>query len=201
MYGLNAHVWWAQGKKRIKRKEWGGVPLHSEIIVWKKVSITTFGSPFKMFSLTTFGMAFFFRTMISEWRGSPNEPCRLKKRGVPLQFKIIVWKRWLVSRRTRLNPVPSSPLPWNKVFFLTIISKWRGTPFFSFWRGNLFSLTTFSLRGPCRRSLNTVCSLFPFARTHSRDATFDFPPRWALHTHSHRALGQKRPFIIRPLPF
>ncbi len=29
MYGLNAHVWWVQGGE--------GVPLHSEIIVRKKV--------------------------------------------------------------------------------------------------------------------------------------------------------------------
>ncbi len=36
MYGLNAHVWWAQGEKRIKRKV-GGVPLHSKIIVREKV--------------------------------------------------------------------------------------------------------------------------------------------------------------------
>ncbi len=39
MYGLNAHVWWAQREKRIDIKEegGGGVPLHSEIIVREKV--------------------------------------------------------------------------------------------------------------------------------------------------------------------
>ena len=44
MYDLNAHVWWAQGEKRIKRKGGGGVPRHSEIILRKRsvVRLTLF---------------------------------------------------------------------------------------------------------------------------------------------------------------
>ncbi len=36
MYGLSAHLWWAQGEKIKERKE-GGFPLHSEFIARKKV--------------------------------------------------------------------------------------------------------------------------------------------------------------------
>ncbi len=57
MSGLNAHVLWTQ---EVKDDE-GGVPLHSEFIVRKKVV-----------GINYLWTTPFFRTMISEWRGTPQ---------------------------------------------------------------------------------------------------------------------------------
>ncbi len=50
-----------------------------------------------------------------------------RKGGFPLQFEIIVWKGWLVSRWTRLNPL--LPFHWIRSSFSLQIQNEEGPPF------------------------------------------------------------------------
>ena len=109
MYGLNAHVWWAQREKRINIKEEGNHSARKggsfqvsyfEIIVLNKVVGPQY------FWTTTL----FFCNMISEWRGTPpfckqERSLYKEKEGSLFILKSSCEKRWLVFSTLKLYPL------------------------------------------------------------------------------------------------
>ena len=105
------------GELKKKRQE-RGVPLHSEIIVWKKVVCLKF-----------IWSTLFFCIMISEWRGTPSFICQGE--GGPSSFWSHCVKKGGLSQVHLEYPFLSHYDFWirrNPLLYM----RWGGGPF-SFW--------------------------------------------------------------------
>ena len=128
----------------------------------------------------------FFNPMILEWRGTPPSSSSFFTSSLvlllfgfffqkPIYGQLLIYGG-LKKKRGRRGGGPSSF--WNHIakeeglvqrywepttLFRNLISEWRGTPLRYFKKDLLYKILIFHLlplQGPCRRSLNKVCSCF-----------------------------------------